>query len=392
MRSSARHGAARFDLRDAGAGIFDTAAGTRQFLIDLVASERRDPHLPDGLISRMVAEHGADFDDVELGGLCDGVFLGGYETSASMLSLGTYVLTRSPDAWATLQRGDPAEVDRVVEELLRYVCPVQLAFPRIARHDVVVGGTQVREGDIVVVSLTGAGRDPARHVDPERFDPTTAVGRDPGLRPRAAPLRRRGARPDGAADRPRRVSPGASPTCRWRATPRTSGSPSWPSSTASRRCPSGWVTPPRPNRRGSRRDSSVAVRWRCRGGTRRPAPRRSPRSPPPAPVRHRPDDARRASYDVERPERRRRPPRPRRRPARADRRRPSRSRRRSRAAPTSPSRRSACTTSRSCATAAPRRRPRHRPPERRRDGVPARHRAAASGRARSATSSSPATG
>src|SRR5690349_973914 len=37
------HGAARFDLRDAGAGIFDTAAGTRQFLIDLVAAERRSP-------------------------------------------------------------------------------------------------------------------------------------------------------------------------------------------------------------------------------------------------------------------------------------------------------------------------------------------------------------
>ena len=57
------------DLRDAGVGIFDTAAGTRQFLIDLVASERRSPHLPDGLIARMVADHGADFDDVELGGL-----------------------------------------------------------------------------------------------------------------------------------------------------------------------------------------------------------------------------------------------------------------------------------------------------------------------------------
>lgn len=168
-----RHGAARFDLRDGTAGIFDTAAGTRQFLIDLVAAERRSPHLPDGLISRMVAEHGEDLDDVELGGLCDGVFLGGYETSASMLSLGTYVLSRSPEAWATLRHGDPAEVDRIVEELLRYVCPVQVAFPRIARHDVQVGTTTVRAGDIVVVSLTAAGRDPARHVDPGRFDPTT---------------------------------------------------------------------------------------------------------------------------------------------------------------------------------------------------------------------------
>ncbi len=170
-----RRGAARFDLRDAGAGIFDTAAGTRQYLIDLVAAERRAPHLPEGLVSRMVADHGHGFDDVELGGLADGVFLGGYETSASMLSLGTYVLLQSPDAWATLRRGEPGEVDRVVEELLRFVCPVQVAFPRVARHEVTVGDRVLRKGDIVLVSLTGAGRDPARHADPARFDPTSAA-------------------------------------------------------------------------------------------------------------------------------------------------------------------------------------------------------------------------
>lgn len=169
-----QHGAARFDLSDAGARIFDTAAGTRQFLIDLVASERRAPRLPDGLLARMVADHGDSFDDVELGGLADGVFLGGYETSASMLSLGTWVLLQHPAAWETLRRGERAEVDRVVEELLRFVCPVQIAFPRIARHDLMVGDQRVRAGDIVVVSLTGAERDPARHEDAAHFDPLTA--------------------------------------------------------------------------------------------------------------------------------------------------------------------------------------------------------------------------
>jgi cytochrome P450 len=170
-----QHGAARFDLRDTGDGIFDTAAGTRQFLIDLVASERHSPHLPDGLVARMVADHGADFDDVELGGLADGVFLGGYETSASMLSLGTWVLLQHPASWDALRRGEPADVDRVVEELLRFVCPVQVAFPRIARREVAVGDKVVRHGDIVLVSLTGAERDPAHHVHPEQFDPTSAV-------------------------------------------------------------------------------------------------------------------------------------------------------------------------------------------------------------------------
>lgn len=169
-----RHGAARFDLRDAGGRIFDTAAGTRQLLIDLVATERRTPYLPVGLLSRMVAEHGRDLDDVELGGLADGIFLGGYETSASMLSLGTWVLLQHPASWEALRRGERAEVDRVVEELLRFVCPVQVAFPRIARRDVRVGDHTVRAGDVVVVSLTAAGRDPARHVDPSHFDPTAA--------------------------------------------------------------------------------------------------------------------------------------------------------------------------------------------------------------------------
>ena len=193
-------GAARFDLRDGGAGILDTAAGTRQFLIDLVASERRAPHLPDGLVSRMVAEHGADFDDVELGGLADGVFLGGYETSATCSRSAPGCCCSTPRV-EDAARGDPDDVDRVVEELLRFVCPVQIAFPRIARRDLMVGEQAVRAGDVVVVSLTGAGRDPARHVDPAALRPDHGLRRDPRLRPRAAPLRRRRAGPDGAADR-----------------------------------------------------------------------------------------------------------------------------------------------------------------------------------------------
>ena len=169
-----RRGAARFDLSDGGARILDTAAGTRRFLIDLVAAERLHPHLPEGLVSQMVAGHAADLDDVELGGLADGVFLGGYETSASMLSLGTWVLLQHRAAWEMLRVGAPGDVDRVVEELLRFVCPVQVAFPRVARRELRVGERTVRAGDVVVVSLTAAGRDPARHEDPARFDPTTA--------------------------------------------------------------------------------------------------------------------------------------------------------------------------------------------------------------------------
>lgn len=161
-------GAARFDVTQGGAGIFGAATETRTFLIEEVRRQRLDPG--DGLIGEIIRTRGDEFDDVELGGLADGVFLGGYETSASMLAMGTYVLTRHPEAMAALRSGDRAQVDRVVEELLRYLCPVQIAFPRFAREDHDLFGHHVTKGSVVVVSLSGANRDPSVVPHPEQFD------------------------------------------------------------------------------------------------------------------------------------------------------------------------------------------------------------------------------
>ena len=68
-----------------------------------------------------------------------------------------------------MRTGTPAEVDGVVEELLRLLCPVQLAFPRFAREDLELGGQQVDNGDVVLVSLSAANRDPRTIPDPEQF-------------------------------------------------------------------------------------------------------------------------------------------------------------------------------------------------------------------------------
>ena len=86
----------------------------------------------EGLIGQIIRERGDDISDTDLAGLADGVFLGGYETSASMLALGTLVLLQHPQAREMI-REDPASVDRIVEELLRYLTVVQTSFPRFAR-------------------------------------------------------------------------------------------------------------------------------------------------------------------------------------------------------------------------------------------------------------------
>jgi cytochrome P450 len=168
-------GAARFDLAGGGAGAFSAAGKTREFLIDAVARQRREPG--PGLIGSLVTDH-PELPDVVLGGVADGVFLGGYETSASMLALGGYLLCSNPDAMRLLSDDpDPGVVDRVVEELLRHLTVVQVAFLRFARHDLELDGQQVRAGDVIGVSLLGANHDPALTPDADRFDPARPVSR-----------------------------------------------------------------------------------------------------------------------------------------------------------------------------------------------------------------------
>jgi cytochrome P450 len=58
-----------------------------------------------------------------------------------------------------------------VEELLRYLSVVQVAFPRFARKDMDLFGRRVEAGDVVLISLSGANRDPRLGADLERFDP-----------------------------------------------------------------------------------------------------------------------------------------------------------------------------------------------------------------------------
>ncbi len=166
-----RLGHARFDVRQGGLGVFGAMSESRDFLIETAKKQRVEPR--DGLIGALIAEHGDDITDDELGGLADGVFTGGYETSASMIALGALTLLQSPDAVRRLQHDDADSVDsqRVVDELLRYLSVVQIAFPRFVRHDMELFGRRLGAGDVVVCSLSGANRDPVfAGANPDGFD------------------------------------------------------------------------------------------------------------------------------------------------------------------------------------------------------------------------------
>lgn len=164
---------ARFDIfGGAGTGL-EAITESLAYMGKLVTQQRADPG--DGLLGMLIRTYGDEIDDRELAGLADGVLVGGHETTASMLALGAITLLTNPEFAELMRDGDEDTVHRAVEELLRYLTVVQVAFPRFARVDVQVGGEQIKAGEMVLCSLSGADRDPAWEPDPETFDPRRAA-------------------------------------------------------------------------------------------------------------------------------------------------------------------------------------------------------------------------
>lgn len=150
-------GTARFDMSEGAVGSIGAIGGSREFLLAETARQRHDPG--PGLIGQIIREHPDEINDFDLGGLADGAFTGGLETSASMLALGTVVLLQNRQLWKSLAE-DPDSVDDIVEELLRQLAVVQVSFPRIAKEDVVVGGHLIKKGAVMLAHLPTASRDP----------------------------------------------------------------------------------------------------------------------------------------------------------------------------------------------------------------------------------------
>ncbi|MFE7381997.1 cytochrome P450 [Streptomyces zhihengii] len=136
---------------------------TQEYLARLVAAKRAEP--TDDILSELT---GSELTDEELKGISLILLAAGFDTTANMLSLGTFALLRNPEQFAAL-RDDPALTDGAVEELLRYLS-VAKTFHRTALEDVELGGQTVRAGTTVVLSYNTANRDPDRFADPHALD------------------------------------------------------------------------------------------------------------------------------------------------------------------------------------------------------------------------------
>jgi cytochrome P450 len=96
------------------------------------------------------------------------IMFGGIETTEGMISNVILHLLQHPGQLA-LVREDPGLVPNAVEESLRLE-PSAAVVDRYATRDITLGGARIRAGDLVTVSLAGAGRDPAMYPEPDAFD------------------------------------------------------------------------------------------------------------------------------------------------------------------------------------------------------------------------------
>ncbi|MFC5182562.1 cytochrome P450 family protein [Actinomadura harenae] len=139
-----------------------------EFFLEQIALKRAAPG--GDLLSALVTAHAnEDVSDDELVGLTIMLFLSGHETTLCFLANAVVALLTHPEQLAAL-RADPDLIPRAVDELLRYDGPVARGVARFTLEDVPIGGTVIPRGEMVIVAIGAANRDPARYPDPDVLD------------------------------------------------------------------------------------------------------------------------------------------------------------------------------------------------------------------------------
>ncbi|MGB9279965.1 MAG: cytochrome P450 [Pseudonocardiaceae bacterium] len=141
------------------------------YLRELVDAKRAVP--TDDLLSALVeARDGEDrLSADELTSMVFLILVAGHETTVNLIGSGILALLTYPEQLALL-RTEPHRLPDAVEELLRFNGPLQVATFRLTTEPVDIGEVTVPAGEIVLVGLLAANRDPACVAQADALDIT----------------------------------------------------------------------------------------------------------------------------------------------------------------------------------------------------------------------------
>lgn len=98
-----------------------------------------------------------------------GFLLQAYDATAGLIGNTLLALSREPHLHQRVS-AEPTLLSAVLGEVLRHDAPIQNTR-RFVAYDEVIAGQPMRADDTILVLLAAANRDPACHIEPERFDP-----------------------------------------------------------------------------------------------------------------------------------------------------------------------------------------------------------------------------
>ncbi len=143
-----------------------TIMSLKRYLERQLEAARR--HGGEGLIAELVRveRDGARISRNEMVAMVFLLLLAGHETTTHLISGSVRELLKDP-ALRDWLAADWSRVNLAVEELLRFVTPVQFTKPRYVRREVEFGGVRLRKGDKVMPMLAAANVDPHANPNPE---------------------------------------------------------------------------------------------------------------------------------------------------------------------------------------------------------------------------------
>jgi cholest-4-en-3-one 26-monooxygenase len=154
--------------------VMNAFAGYTEFTMGIIAKRRAEP--TDDLFSILVNSEveGQRMSDDEIVMETLLILIGGDETTRHTLSGGTEQLVRHREQWDALRADSGALLPSAIEEMLRWTSPVK-NMCRILTADTEFHGTELREGEKIMLLFESANFDEAQFDNPDEFD----IRRDP---------------------------------------------------------------------------------------------------------------------------------------------------------------------------------------------------------------------
>ncbi len=151
--------------------VIPTIMSFMRYLKKLIKERRAHPK--DDLVTALVqAKDGSDqLSGDEVLAMIFLLLVAGHETTVNLIGSGSLALLEHPDQLEKL-RSEPAIIKPAIEELLRFVCPVEMATERYAREDITIAGTTIPRGELVLAVIGSANRDANYFDNPDILDVT----------------------------------------------------------------------------------------------------------------------------------------------------------------------------------------------------------------------------